>query len=58
MPVMQLKRVVFPAPLGPINANTWPFGTSKLTWSTAVKPPNRLITPCSERIVPWSVLTW
>src|ERR1700730_14586086 len=49
-PVTQLKRVVLPAPLGPIRAKTSFLATSKLTSSTAVSPPNRLIRFCSRRI--------
>src|SRR5579884_4065708 len=47
-PVMQLNSVVFPAPLGPIRAKTWPRSTVKLTSSTARSPPKRLLT-CSQR---------
>src|SRR5271170_7693452 len=35
--------VVLPAPLGPSNPNTSPRRTSKLTFSTAVKVPKRLV---------------
>src|SRR5580704_4119873 len=35
--------VVLPAPLGPSSPNTSPRRTSKLTWSTAVKVPKRLV---------------
>ena len=37
--------VLFPAPLGPRNPKIWPWGTEKLTWSTAVKSPNRRVRP-------------
>src|SRR5712692_10846728 len=50
IPVMQLNKVVLPAPLGPMRANTSPFGTSKVTSSTATRPPKRLVTPLSERM--------
>src|ERR1700730_367733 len=35
--------VVLPAPLGPSRPNSSPRRTSKLTWSTAVKAPKRLV---------------
>src|SRR5689334_21885197 len=35
--------VVLPAPLGPSRPNNSPRRTSKLTWSTAVKSPKRLV---------------
>src|SRR5579863_4940940 len=35
--------VVLPAPLGPSSPKTSPRRTSKLTWSTAVKAPKRLV---------------
>src|SRR5882762_483115 len=47
---MQLNRVVLPAPLGPIRANTSPSSTSKLTLSTATRPPKRLVTPLMRRM--------
>src|SRR2546421_6879490 len=50
IPVMQLKSVVLPAPLGPISAKTSPLATLKLTSSTASKPPNRLLTWSSCRM--------
>src|SRR5438105_4218172 len=37
--------VVFPAPLGPRKPNTSPVETSKLTSSSAVLCPNRLVRP-------------
>ena len=39
-PVKTLKKVVFPAPLGPIKETTPPVGISNETSSTATKPPN------------------
>src|SRR5215469_7729305 len=51
-PVIALKRVVLPAPLGPISAKTSPRRTSKLTSPTAVRPPNRLVTFWSLRMTP------
>src|ERR1051325_9314071 len=44
---MTLKRVVFPAPLGPMIPSRSPALTSKLTSFTAVRPPKRLVT-CSR----------
>src|ERR1700722_12438636 len=42
---MQLKSVVLPAPLGPIKPQIAPRATSKETSSSAVTPPNRIVTP-------------
>src|SRR5882762_1851903 len=39
---MRLKRVVLPAPFGPMIAATWPAATVRLTPPTASKPPNAL----------------
>src|SRR6266849_566361 len=47
---MQLNIVVLPAPLGPMSANTSPSSTSKLTLSTATRPPKRLVTPLTRRM--------
>src|SRR5207245_9491543 len=47
---MQLNIVVLPAPLGPMRANTSPPSTSKLTLSTATRPPKRLVTPLTRRM--------
>src|SRR5688572_15382400 len=49
-PVMRLKNVVLPAPLGPINAVIEPRWTSTLSTSTAVMPPKFLRTPTAVRI--------
>ena len=43
-PVRQLKNVVLPAPLGPINPMISPSLTRKSTESTATRPPNRIVT--------------
>src|ERR1700730_7584060 len=56
MPVMQLNSVVLPAPFGPMSANTWPVGTSKLTLSTATRPPKRLVRPWTRRMLSISAL--
>src|ERR1700730_4620364 len=48
-PVTQLNIVVLPAPFGPISANTLPGSTSKLTLSTATRPPKRLVTSTALR---------
>src|SRR5437899_179065 len=37
---MMLKRVVLPAPLGPMSPTTWPASTENVTWSRATTPPN------------------
>src|SRR6266851_3953773 len=42
-PVIRLKQVVFPAPLGPIKPAIVPSSTEKLTSLTAVRPPNRTV---------------
>src|SRR5713226_8707563 len=47
---MQLNIVVLPAPLGPMSANTSPSSTSKLTLSTATRPPKRFVTPLTRRM--------
>src|SRR6478736_8319164 len=47
---MRLKSVVFPAPLGPINAIFAPRGTSKEMFSETVSPPKRFTTPASFRM--------
>ena len=41
---MQLKRLVLPAPLGPMTAVSLPRSTSKATSSSAVTPPKRIVT--------------
>src|ERR1700737_1729515 len=41
---MMSNRVVFPAPFGPMRPQTSPASTSMLTWSSAVRPPKRLLT--------------
>src|SRR5439155_2062734 len=48
-PLTQLSSVVLPAPLGPITPSTSPSATSNVTPSSAATPPNRLVTPFSER---------
>src|SRR4029453_3491252 len=42
-PVRQLKKVLFPAPFGPMMARISPFATSKLTRLSAVSPPKRTV---------------
>src|SRR6478672_4242439 len=49
-PAMTLKRVVFPAPLGPRMARRSPGATSRSTSRTAARPPNRRPTPRKRRI--------
>src|SRR5919108_1382996 len=41
-PVIRLKNVVLPAPLGPMMAAIWPGATVRLTPPTATKPSNDL----------------
>src|SRR4029079_14252916 len=49
-PVMRLKNVVLPAPLGPISAVIDPRCTSTRSTSTAVMPPKLRRTPSAVRI--------
>src|SRR5512144_149925 len=49
-PVMRLKTVVFPAPLGPIKKTISPSSTWKLTSLVASRPPKRLLTFSNSRI--------
>src|SRR6056300_109265 len=49
-PVSRLKRVVFPAPLGPIRAVMAPRGISTCSTSTATRPPNLRETWSATRI--------
>src|SRR3990172_8325307 len=44
-PAMQLKKVVFPAPFGPITLTMPPCSISKSRLLTATSPPKRLVTP-------------
>ena len=48
-PEMRLNSVVLPAPFGPITAVTPPSATSRSMASTATSPPNRRVTPCSDK---------
>ena len=49
-PVRQLKKVLLPAPFGPMMARISPRGTSKLTLSSAVRPPKRTVRPSVRRM--------
>src|ERR1019366_8344900 len=49
-PEIRLNSVVLPAPFGPITARISPGETSKLTSSTAARPPNRLDRSRTARI--------
>src|ERR687888_172722 len=51
---MQLRRVVLPAPFGPITDRISPWATSKLTTLTACTPPKDLET---SRIASWVFTT-
>src|SRR6266516_4256442 len=51
-----LKKVVFPAPLGPIRLTTSPRGIVKSTSSVATSPPNSLRTFSATRRFPFSLL--
>src|SRR5947208_14107333 len=46
---MMLNIVVLPAPFGPIRPTTPPAGTSNDTLSSARMPPNRMLTPLTDR---------
>src|SRR5260370_14148105 len=48
--VTQLKKVLLPAPLGPMMARISPRGTVRLTLPTAVRPPKRMVSPSVRRI--------
>src|SRR5438034_1201449 len=57
-PLMQLRSVVLPAPLGPMMPNTWPGSTVKVTPARALTPPNRLLTSrTASRLMPAPTLT-
>src|SRR5919108_5441774 len=47
-PEMHSKKVVFPAPFGPISPTISPSRTSIETWLTAETPPNVTWTPSAE----------
>src|SRR5690606_11012957 len=49
MPARIERRVVLPAPLGPIRPTTSPRPTSKSTPRSAKRSPNCLVTPRAER---------
>src|SRR3989442_10437214 len=44
-PVRQLKKVLLPAPFGPMRARTSPRRTSRVTPLRAVRPPKRIVRP-------------
>lgn len=47
----QLKKVVFPAPLGPMRPTISPLLTVRSTPRTAVSPPKRMVTPLASSTV-------
>ena len=49
--------VVLPAPLGPRKPTTLPRSTVKVTWSTAVRPAKRLVSP-STSITAMPTTSW
>ena len=55
---MQLKKVVLPAPLGPIRPMIWPGPTVRSTSRTATSPPNRRVTLRASRIGGPSASGW
>src|SRR5512145_2319926 len=50
-PVIRFSIVVLPEPFGPIRPSTSFSASSKETWSTAVKPPKRLLTSLTRNAV-------
>src|SRR5713226_9054493 len=48
-PVRQLKKVLLPAPFGPMIARISPRWTSKSTLSRAARPPKRTVKPSVRR---------
>src|SRR2546427_13094535 len=54
-PVRQLKKVDFPAPLGPMIARISPAGTPRDTLLRAASPPKRTVSPSVLRIGGWGV---
>src|SRR5437588_8044285 len=50
MPVITLKTVVLPAPFGPITEKISPASIFKLTWLTAVSPPNCIVSLLTSRM--------
>src|SRR5262249_49467223 len=48
-PVTQLKKVLLPAPLGPMRARISPGMTDSVTPLRAVRPPNRTVSPSTRR---------
>src|SRR5947209_20550524 len=49
-PVISAKRVVLPAPLGPMNPRICRSGTSKLTSFKAATPPKYFVSPFTSRM--------
>src|SRR5690349_3728166 len=49
-PVRQLKKVLLPAPFGPMTARISPRCTAKLTLLRAVRPPKRIVRSSVRRI--------
>ena len=49
-PHTALSSVVFPAPLGPMIPVTWRGAALSDTLSSAVRPPNRTVTPLTSRV--------
>src|SRR5919202_1145333 len=47
--LMQLKRLVLPAPFGPISPTIWLAAMSNETWSSAATPPKRMLRSAMER---------
>src|SRR4030043_2376392 len=58
MPVTQLKKVVLPAPLGPMRATISPSRTWRSTALRARRPPKFIVIPFTSRTLCISRLRW
>jgi hypothetical protein len=57
-PAMIRSSVVFPPPLGPSRAVSWPVGTLRLMFSSATKSPKRLLTFVTSMLMHFSFGGW
>src|SRR5450756_1978250 len=55
MPLMQLRRLVLPAPFGPIRAKSTPLYTFRETSSRIFSPPMERLTPSIRRSIGLSI---
>ena len=51
MPTIELNKVVFPDPLGPISPTIFPFSTDIEISTLALTPPNDLLTLLTSKIL-------